>query len=68
MNGKIYLGWVALLMLVLSMGKGFFFYTQLKNNHRLNSIMKQPKPWETELIASRNEDRWQCLRSGRCTN
>ncbi len=68
MNGKIYLGLVTLPMLLLSMGNSFFFYTQLLNNDRVNSLTKQPKHWQTEVIASRNEDRWQCLRSGRCTN
>ena len=67
MNGKIYLGLVTLPMLLLNMGNSFFFYSQLLNNE-INSLTTQPKPWQTEVIASRNEDRWQCLRSGRCTN
>ncbi|MDJ0676376.1 MAG: hypothetical protein QNJ36_13485 [Calothrix sp. MO_167.B42] len=67
MNGKIYLGLVTLPMLLLSMGNSFFFYTQLLNNE-INSLTAQPKHWQTQVVASRNEDRWQCLRSGRCTN
>ncbi|MDJ0618600.1 MAG: hypothetical protein QNJ63_17960 [Calothrix sp. MO_192.B10] len=79
MDGKIYLGWVTLPMLVLSLANSFFFCAQFLKSDvsgellggertNFNLIAQQSQHWQTGQIASRSQTPEECLRSGKCAN
>ncbi|MDJ0795788.1 MAG: hypothetical protein QNJ51_02945 [Calothrix sp. MO_167.B12] len=79
MNEKMYLGWVTLPILGLSLANSFFFCTQFLKSDvpretlggertTVNLIAQQPQHRQTRQIASRSQTPEECLRSGKCAN